>query len=322
MGHDILAIAFGLLALVLAGDALVRGAEALSLRLGIPALIVGLTVVAFGTSAPEMMVSVVAVIDGAPALALGNVVGSNIANILLVLGLPALLVGIRTDESDYRKDYTFMLGTAVLFIALALAGPIRWPQALLLLAVLVAMTASQVRAALTFRARVPVPGEEDIELVGSPATMSAARMAVLLAAGLVGLPFGAHYLVEGATGIARTIGLSEAVIGLTLVAVGTSLPELATSVAAALKGRADVALGNVIGSSIFNVLAILGVSGLVGPLSMPPEMLRFDVWVMLAVALVLGPFVFRRLPITRGVGLALVAAYVVYVVALATGVAA
>ena len=322
MGLDLLAVAFGLLALVLAGDALVRGAEALALRLGIPALVVGLTVVAFGTSAPEMIVSVVAVIDGAPALALGNVVGSNIANILLVLGLPALLVAIRTDESDYRRDYLFMLGTSVLFIALALAGPIAVPQALLLLVVLAAMMASQVRVAMAFRARKPTPGEEDIELAGTRAPMPTPRMLLLLAAGLVGLPLGAHYLVEGATGIARLVGISEAVIGLTLVAVGTSLPELATSVAAALKGRAEVALGNVIGSNIFNILAILGVSGLVGPLPMPPEMLRFDLWVMLAVALALGPFVYRSLPITRGVGLLMVAAYAVYVLALASGVTA
>ncbi|MDP2063496.1 MAG: calcium/sodium antiporter [Phaeovulum sp.] len=320
MASDLVLVAVGLVALVLAGDALVRGAVALSLRLGIPALIVSLTVVAFGTSAPEMVVSVVAVVDGAPALALGNVVGSNIANVLLVLGLPALMVSIRTDEGNYRRDYLFMLGITVLFIGLAFAGPIRWPQALLLLCLLVAMMTSQVRAAVTFRARPPVPGEEDIELVASPVPMPGLRMGLLLALGLVGLPLGAHFLVEGATGIARGFGISEAVIGLTLVAVGTSLPELATSVAAALKGRADVALGNVIGSNIFNVLAIVGVAGLLGPLPMPPQLLLFDLWVMLAASLLLGPIVFRGLPIGRGSGAVLVAAYAGYLGALALGV--
>jgi cation:H+ antiporter len=312
----------GLLALVAAGDALVRGAEALSLRLGIPALIVGLTVVAFGTSAPEMVVAVVAVLSGAPALALGNVVGSNIANILLVLGLPALLVAVRTDVADCRKDYSFMLGTAVLLIVLAFAGPIGWPQALLLLAVLAAMMASQVRAAMTFRAmraRVPPAGEEDIDIEATPAPMSWPRIALFLAAGLAGLPVGAQLLVSGAVDIARVLGVSEAVIGLTLVAVGTSLPELATSVAAALRGRADVALGNVIGSNIFNILAILGVAGLVGSLPMPAQMLRFDLWVMLAVALVLGPFVFRRRQIGHIAGAAFVALYAGYVVVLGLG---
>lgn len=305
--------------LVLAGEALVRGAVALSLRLGIPALIVGLTVVAFGTSAPEMMVSVVALLDGAPTLALGNVIGSNISNILLVLGLPALLAAIRTDEQDLRKDHAFMLGTAVLFIALAFAGPIRWPQALLLLAVLAAMIASQVRAALIFRARpAPISGE-DLDIEGVPAPMPWSRLAAYLAVGLVVLPLGAHLLVSGATGIARAFGISEAVIGLTLVAVGTSLPEIATSITAALRGRADLALGNVIGSNIFNILAILGVAGLVGPLPMPAQMLRFDLWIMLAVSLLLGPFLWRGWPISRLVGLGFVGLYASYVVALIAG---
>ncbi|WP_372840891.1 calcium/sodium antiporter, partial [Phaeovulum sp.] len=250
MAIDLLSLAAGLVLLIFAGDALVRGAVELAHRLGIPALVVSLTVVAFGTSAPEMMVSVVAVLDGAPALALGNVIGSNIANVLLVLGLPALLVVIRTDESDYHRDYLFMMGTTALFIALALVGPIHWPQALLLLGVLAVMTGFTVREALAVRARRSAPEEEDddIDVPAKGPQMPGWRMAAMLAAGLIGLPLGAHFLVEGATGIARAIGISEAVIGLTLVAVGTSLPELATSVTAAVRGRADVALGNVIGS--------------------------------------------------------------------------
>ncbi len=320
MAGDLFSLVAGLLVLIFAGDALVRGAVELARRLGIPALIVSLTVVAFGTSAPEMMVSVVAVLDGAPTLALGNVIGSNIANVLLVLGLPALFVVIRTNESDFRRDYLFMLGTTALFIALALTGPIHWPQALLLLAILAAMTASQAREALAFRTRRPAPGEEDLDLPAVPATMPGWRMVLLLAAGLFGLPLGAHLLVEGATGIARAIGISEAVIGLTLVAIGTSLPELATSVTAAIRGRADVALGNVIGSNVLNILAILGVAGLVGEIPIPVQMTQFDIWVMLAVALALGPYVMGGRPIGRVTGLVMVAGYAGYVLALTTGV--
>jgi len=314
---DILKVLAGLGLLVFAGDLLVRGAVNLALRLGIPALIVGLTVVAFGTSAPEMMVSVAAVLDHAPAIALGNVVGSNTANILLVLGLPAIISAIRTDEHDLRESYLIMLGAALLFIAIAFMGPIRWLQALVLLAALGLILARQISQALAHRAgREEESDEEEIE--GADAQMGWGRIAAFLAAGLVGLPLGADLLVDGASQIARVFGISEAVIGLTLVAVGTSLPELATSVTAALKGRADVALGNVLGSNIFNLLAIVGVAGLFGPMPMPRGMLHFDLWVMLASTLLIAPFIFYRWSFRRLIGIGFVALYAIYILLLMT----
>lgn len=313
MGGDLLWGGIGLFLLVLGGEFLVRGAVNMSLRLGIPALIVSLTVVAFGTSAPELLVSVLAVLDGVPGIALGNVVGSNIANILLILGIPAIISTITTKDHDTTKSYLMMVAATLLFILLSFLGPIRWWHALILLAGLALMLADSIRDSLAHRA-----GRTEDELEGADPQMRWWRIVLYLVLGLIGLPLGANFLVDSATNIARAIGVSETVIGLTLVAVGTSLPELATSVAAALKGRADVAMGNVIGSNMFNLLAIIGVAGLVGPLPVPDSLLRFDLWVMLAAALLLAPFAIRGWKITRTWGGLLTAAYVGYVVAVLT----
>lgn len=305
---DLGMIAGGLIALVLAGDALVKGAVNLSLRLGIPAMIVGLTVVAFGTSAPELIVSVQAVLAGVPALALGNVVGSNIANILLVLGVPALIAAIPI-ERDLTRDYAIMIAASVLFIALALTGSFGLWQALVLLCGLALMLGD-----CFVRARRQRIGLEELE--GADDSMSGARIAGYLVAGVVGLPVGAHFLVEGASGLARDLGVSEAIIGLTLVAIGTSLPELATTVAAALRREAGVALGNVLGSNVFNLLGIIGVAGLVGTIPVPVEMMQIDLWVMLASSVLLGGFIWLRRDIGRGWGAALLFIYAAYVVSL------
>ncbi|MGD9918212.1 MAG: calcium/sodium antiporter [Paenirhodobacter sp.] len=310
---DIVKVLAGLGLLVVAGDWLVKGAVNLALRLGIPALVVGLTVVAFGTSAPEMMVSVAAVLDHKPAIALGNVIGSNTANILLVLGLPALISAIRTDEHDLRESWMMMIGASLLFILLAFLGPIRWPQALILLAALALILGRQIGQAMAHRRG---RAEEEEELEGADAGMGGAKIALFLVLGLIGLPLGADFLVDGASGIARAAGIPEAVIGLTLVAIGTSLPELATSITAARKGQADVALGNVIGSNIFNLLAILGVAGLFGPLPVPEGMKHLDLWVMLGASLLIAPFLFRRRPFTKVTGIGFTALYAIYVVAL------
>jgi cation:H+ antiporter len=310
---DLFLIAAGLGLLVIAGDLLVKGAVNLSLRLGIPALIVGLTVVAFGTSAPEMMVSVAAVLNGTPDIALGNVVGSNTANILLVLGIPAIISIIRTDEQDLRESYLIMLGASALFILLCFMGPIGWPHALVLLGALALILTRQIREALAHRAE-----RADEEIEGADLHMGWPRISVYILAGLIGLPLGASFLVEGASSIARAYGISEAVIGLTLVAVGTSLPELATSITAALKGRADVALGNVIGSNIFNLLCIIGVAGLFGRLPVPVSMLRLDLWVMLGSALLIAPFIFYRWSFRRLIGIGFTVIYATYIIVLMT----
>lgn len=308
---DLLLVAGGLALLVFGGDALVKGAVNLALKLGIPALIVGLTVVAFGTSAPELLVSIQAALGGQPGIALGNVVGSNIINILLILGLPALLTTIHSSQSDTARSYWIMIASTLLLIGLSLGGVLVWWHGIILLAALALMILDSIRQARAHRA-----AQTDEAPEGADAAMTAGRIALLLLLGLIGLGLGARLLVDGAVNIARTAGVSETVIGLTLVALGTSLPELVTSIIAAMRKQADVAMGNVIGSNIFNILSILGVTTLIAPLAIDPELLRLDYWVMLAVALALMPFAVFRRDITRWVGVAFVAAYVVYTLVL------
>ncbi|MBJ6371239.1 calcium/sodium antiporter [Sedimentitalea arenosa] len=306
----------GLVILLLAGDALVRGAVNLSLRLGVPALIVSLTIVAFGTSAPELLIAISAVQDNAPGIALGNVVGSNTANILLVLGIPALLSPLHTSECHTRKTYVIMLAASVVFIALAFRGVFTFGTGLILLAMLALVLADAFRDARAHQKAGETAELEEIE--EADPNMPYWRVAFYLALGLVGLPLGAHVLVENASLIAQTYGVSDTVIGLTLVAVGTSLPELATTVMAALRRQADVALGNVIGSNMFNLLAIVGVATFFGPIPVDPSFLRFDLWVMLGASLMLIPFVFFRVDITRIWGFVLTALYLVYVAIILT----
>ena len=301
----------GLVILLLAGDALVRGAVNLSLRLGIPALIVSLTIVAFGTSAPELLISIKAVLNDVPGIALGNVVGSNTANILLVLGVPALLATLHTSECDSRKTYVFMLLASALFIALAFVGVFTFWSGLVLLAALALVLGDAFREAKAHRDAC----SDDIdEIEEADPDMPYWRIILFLLLGMIGLPLGASLLVDNATVIARLYGISETAIGLTLVAVGTSLPELATTVMAALRRQADVALGNVIGSNMFNLLAIIGIATLFGPIPVDPEFLTFDLWVMLAASLILLPFVFFKQDINRAWGFLLTALYFVYIV--------
>ncbi|MBZ4021179.1 sodium:proton exchanger [Rhodobacter sp. TJ_12] len=308
---DLLKITLGLLLLLGAGDFLVKGSVAMALRLGIPSLIVGLTVVAFGTSAPELLVSVNAALGGQAGIALGNVVGSNIINMLMILGLPALIAVIHSSQIDTRRSFTMMLAVSVLVIALAFMGTIgRW-QGLVLLAALALILWDNVREARAHRNARPAETEE----LGDP-HMAVWKIAGLIAVGFVGLAVGADLLVDGAVAVARIAGISETVIGLTLVAIGTSLPELVTSVMAALRKQADVALGNVIGSNIFNLTAILGTTAVIAPMPVPVELLHFDLWVMLAAALALTPFVFWRRDIGRGAGIALILGYLLYTVVL------
>ncbi|WP_420557243.1 calcium/sodium antiporter [Roseovarius sp.] len=304
----------GLLILLLAGDALVKGAVNLSLRVGIPALIVSLTIVAFGTSAPELLISVNAVLENKPGLALGNVIGSNTANILLVLGVPALLSVLHTSGCNTRKTYLFMIGATVVFIGLAFRGAFDMLAGVVLLACLGLVLADAFRDARNHRrACRNAEADDEDEVEGADPDMPWWQIFVFLALGLVGLPLGADLLVDNASIIAREFGVSDAVIGLTLVALGTSLPELATTVMAALRKQADVALGNVIGSNMFNLLAIIGITSFVGTIPVDPEFLEFDLWVMLGASLLLIPFVFLGRDITRLWGIALTVLYVIYV---------
>ena len=308
-----LLVGLGLLILLLAGDALVKGAVNLALRIGIPALIVSLTIVAFGTSAPELLISVKAAIEGVPGIAMGNVVGSNTANILLVLGIPAMLATMHTHNCDTRKSYMQMIAASVLFIALAFTGSFTWVSGVVLLGALVLFMGLAARDAQAHR-KAGQTAEDDDAPEGADPNMPWWRILGFLALGLVGLPLGADLLVDNAVIIARDFGISETVIGLTLVAIGTSLPELATTVMAALRRQADVALGNVIGSNIFNLLGIIGVASLVAPIPVAPEFLSYDLWVMLGASLLLVPFVFFGKDITWKWGVALTALYLGYAV--------
>lgn len=302
----------GLVILLLAGDALVKGAVNLSLRVGIPALIVSLTIVAFGTSAPELLISINAALEGVPGIALGNVVGSNVANVLLVLGVPALLAVMHTSQCDSRKSYLHMMGATVLFIALAARGVFDWIAGVALLGVLTVILVDAARDALAHK-RAGQVDEELEEPEGADPDMPWWKIGLFLVLGLIGLPLGADLLVDSAREIALTFGVSDTVIGLTLVALGTSLPELATTVMAALRRQADVAIGNVIGSNMFNLLAIIGVAALIAPMPVDPAFLHFDLWVMLAASLLLTPFVFFGKDLGKIWGVILSALYVGYI---------
>ncbi|MFP7571007.1 calcium/sodium antiporter [Marivita sp. S2033] len=305
-------VVVGLVILLLAGDALVRGAVNLALRMGIPALIVSLTVVAFGTSAPELLISIKAAMNDVPGIALGNVVGSNTANVLLVLGIPALLAVMHTSQCDTRKSYVIMLVSSVLFIALAFRGVFDPLAGIVLLVALAIILGDSIRDALSHRRNGKAQAETE-EPEGADPNMPWWKILVFLALGLVGLPLGADLLVDSSVEIATIFGVSDTVIGLTLVALGTSLPELATTVMAALRRQADVALGNVIGSNMFNLLAIIGVASLIAPIPVAPQFLEFDLWVMLGASLVIIPLVFLGRDLTRVWGIALSALYLGYI---------
>jgi cation:H+ antiporter len=305
----------GLVYLLLAGDLLVRGAVALARRAGIPPMIVGLTIVAFGTSAPELFICLGAVFKGHSGLALGNVVGSNIANVLLVLGLPALIYPTLCNQETLGRDATLMVAISLLFTALCFSGPLDRLQGAALVLLLVPILARQARQ--SNGSGLQEEAEEELQRVlGLP--RGGRMIALFLVLGMLGLPLGANLMVEGAVAIAELAGVPSSVIGLSVVAIGTSLPELATTVVAALHRHADLALGNVLGSNLFNMLAIMGVAAMVSPapIAVPPEFLRFDLLVMLAAALVLGYFAWTKNSIGRSSGAALLAGYAVYIAVL------
>ncbi len=310
-----LLISLGLLILLLAGDALVRGAVNLSLRIGIPALIVSLTIVAFGTSAPELLISLQAALKNAPGIAIGNVVGSNIANILLVLGLPAILTVLHTSGSDTRRSFVFMIVATLLFIGLAACGTFTFWSGVILLGALALMLLDAVYQTHKHRkeAEAACLGEDEEEVEGADPEMRWWKIVVFLLLGLIGLPLGADLMVDNAEIIARRYGVSDTVIGLTLVALGTSLPELATTLMAALRRQADVALGNVIGSNMFNLLAIIGITSVIHPIAVDPDFLEFDLWVMLGASLLLIPFVFMKKDINRIWGVIFTVLYLLFI---------
>jgi len=301
----------GLITLLICGDVMVRGAVALAVKFGVPSLIVGLTVVAFGTSAPELMVSVGAVLNGTPGLAIGNIVGSNVANILLVLGLPALLYPIACSHPSLRRSTLTMLAVTVLFVIICLSGVLGVLQGVLLFTLLIIFLVYSGYHATRWPEEEHVDDPENIDGVsGLPKSPWAIAGFILI--GVIGLPIGAHFFVEGGTDIAQHFGVSDAAIGLSVIALGTSAPELATTIMAALRKQPDLAIGNVLGSNIFNLLCIMGITPMIADVPIPDAFLYFDLWVMLIAAMAIVPFAMAGRTITRGAGVFFLTAYGAY----------
>lgn len=300
---DYLYLLVGLIGLFFGGEALVRGSVGIARRMAIPPLLIGLTVVGFGTSTPELLVSVDAAWRGVPDIALGNIVGSNIANILLIIGLSALIWPIKVMGSTLRRDTAVMMAAALVLVPVFAMGQLGRVSGVILVAGLAAYLIWAYRQ----------PGDLAVEEVGVPVPASALVSTLWVIGGLVALMVGARFLVDGAVSIARGYGISEAFIGLTIVAVGTSLPELATSLIAAFRRQSEIAIGNIVGSNIFNVLGILGVTALIAPIPVASRFLTFDLPVMIAVSLALTALLLTRPVIGRGIGVAMLAGYVAYV---------
>ena len=303
----------GLVILTGGAEVLIRGSVALARRFNLSELLIGLTLVGFGTSTPEMVSSIQAALVGSPGVAVGNVVGSNIANILLILGVSAALAPIAVEPKSFQRDAIALSLATLLAVGVSFTGEFgRIAGAGFLVAI-----AAYITLAYLGERKAPASPETQRHEEEAAALPKGPRSPlldlVMCAAGLALLIVGARFLITGAIAIARDLGVSETIIGLTVVAVGTSLPELVTSTLSVLRGKGSLALGNVVGSNIYNLLGILGATALVKPVAVPPEILRFDNWVMLAATAVMIFFSVTYRSISRLEGAALVTGYVVYV---------
>lgn len=329
---DFLYLIGGLLVLLVCGDLLVRGATSLAARYGLSPLLIALTIVAFGTSAPELLVSVRAALAGAPGIALGNVVGSNIANILLILGLPALIYPIACAGRIVPHNMLIMMAASIVLIVLCFIGPLGFWQGIFLLSLL---TAYLVYSGWDARMNPHDPSPlVDIDMPDDAFAQSASLarelphgdippplqsrrvIALKIIIGIAGLPLGARLVVDGGIDIAHAFGVSDAVIGLSLIAVGTSLPELATSVMAVFRRNDEMVVGNIIGSNIMNILAILGITALIAPLPVGPDFLSFHLWVMLGAAVLLLPMAMTGGKVGRVAGAVFLLGYGIYLYAM------
>lgn len=317
MTSSILLVAGGLVLLGLGGELLVRGAVGMAARLGISPLLAGLTIVGFGTSTPELATSVQAALGGSPGIAVGNVVGSNIANILLILGISALILPLAVNPASFKRDSIAMGGSALLATGAVLLGVIGPAPGLILIACLIGYVwcAYKSEAAADDDECHRHEAEADDRPV--PPNTGPVVLVGLIIAGLAAAIFGAGLLVDGATVLASAAGVSESVIGLTVVAVGTSLPELIACVIAVLRKHADVALGNIVGSNIYNLCGILGLTAFIHPIEVPDEIARIDIWVMLGVTALLIVQLRSGWRLSRIEGAVLVALYCGYTAFLA-----
>ena len=291
------------------GDLLVKGAVGLAENLGIPHLVIGLTVVAFGTSAPEMFISIQAALAGQSGIAVGNVVGSNIANVLLVIGLPALLAPILANQAGIRRNMTAMIGLTLVFLWLLSNGVIGRLEGALLFAGLCAFIGWQVYEAVTAGQAEDHDFHEEL----GEAPHTGWKVAAYLIVGIIGLPLSAQMTITGAVDIAEYFDISDAVIGLTIIAIGTSLPELATTLMAAIRNNGGVAIGNIVGSNIFNLAAIMGLTALIAPVTVDDRIIHIDMWVMLATSLLLAALAFARITSGKVMGVAMLAGFGAYI---------
>lgn len=307
----------GLVLLLAGAEFLVRGAARLASALGVSSLVIGLTVVAWGTGSPELAVAVKAAMVGQPDLTIGNVVGSNIANVLLILGLASLMAPLTVAQRLVRLEVPLVIGASVLTLLISLDGNISTPDGLLFLVCITAYTIWSIQASRQERRAVRAEYEREFGAAPEDPSWEFLLIQVAFVAGGLGLlVVGSNWLVEGASAIARALGLSDLLIGLTIVALGTSLPEVATSMVAAWKGERDIAVGNAIGSNLFNLLAVLGVTATIAPggLDVSSAALNFDIPVMIAVAVACLPVFFRYNKMDRWDGSLFLSYYVAYVV--------
>lgn len=304
-----LQILAGFILLIGGAEYLVRGAVSLAQKMGVSAMVIGMTIVAFGTSAPEFLVTINATLHGSPGIALGNVVGSNIANILLILGAACLVTPIRDMPEGIRRDAVVLISGTMIFAWLCWNGDLGRTQGLILLGLFVAFIGYSTWREMSFGDEPVV--ESRIEEVEELQTLKDHPMKawIALVGGFVGLIYGADVLVDGAVVLARQFNVSEEVIGLTVIALGTSLPELAASTVAAIRGHAELAIGNVVGSNLFNILGVAGVAAVITPLEISQDMYSFDLLVMVGATLAVLPFMFSPWGFPRIVGLLFVIGY-------------
>ncbi len=301
----------GLLLLYYGAEYLVSGSSRLALSYGVRPLVIGMTIVAFATSMPELMVSLFAAVKGSSDIASGNIIGSNIANIGLILGVAALLSPMAVARTTLSREIPFMIGASVLMLLFALDGALSFIDGLILFVLLLGFLVYCLRSAREKGFDPPV-SDEVTELERK--TRNKDLLYIII--GIAGLGFGAELMVRSAVTIARSMGVSELVIGMSIVALGTSLPELAASVMSACKGEMDISVGNVIGSNIFNILFVLGVCPMVRSLPVDPSVLRFQLPVMLVFSVALIPLIYHRFQISRAKGALLLCAYLVFIAAL------
>ena len=314
MVSEALFVLLGLVILLSAGELLVRGAVDLARALGVPALVVSLTIVAFGTSAPELVVSIQAVIDGSGGIALGNIIGSNIANILMVLGIPAIVYPMSAHVPRLRRHATvLLLGTITFAYAAYNIGAITRPVGFTLFGGIIIYLSYMLFDAMRGDGENPVLDE--VEDYSDKSGITIMTIAFLLI-GLIGLPVGAHLLVTNGAKLAAEFGVREELIGLTVIAFGTSLPELATVLSAAIKKKSDVAIGSVVGSNIFNLLAVGGATGIAGGASFDNASLGLDIPIMIGATLILCGFIYARQDIGRVAGLIMAIGYVIFCIVL------